>query len=46
MENNKKFTIFIMALQEKLKRLSDKESSVYKTIEACLELAININKAQ
>lgn len=36
--------VYIYALQEQMKKIEDKESSVYLTIKACKELAEDIKK--
>jgi len=39
-----KLDLYISALQEQMDKIEDKESIVYKTLEACYELATSINK--
>ena len=36
--------VYIYAIQEQMKKMDDKESSVYLTLKACKELAEDIKK--
>ena len=39
-----KLDLYILALKNMIQKLEDKDSPVYQTLMACLELAVNIKK--
>lgn len=39
-----KLDLYILALKNMIQKLEDKDSQVYQTLMACLELAVNIKK--
>jgi hypothetical protein len=45
MKNTTAIEVFIYALQEQMKKMDNKDSEIYLTLQACKDLASDIKKA-